>query len=115
MKMDNRQYATETYFPKGVYFEDAKEPVDCKDDLFTIYTETLEVGQKRGLSIVEMMNERVKSESNWDTKRVCYILISHGMWVDETALIMELLERDHALTTKYLQNINDYLRKKLLK
>lgn len=64
---------------------------------------------------MEMMNKRVKTESNWDRKRVCYILISHGMWVDETALIMELLERDSALTTKYLLNINDYLRKKILK
>ena len=45
MKMDNREYAKETYFPRGVYFEEPKEPADCKDDLFSIYTEDMETGQ----------------------------------------------------------------------
>ena len=36
------------------------------------------------------MNKRIYEESENDSKSVCYIIIGHGIWVDELAHIFDI-------------------------
>lgn len=38
------------------------------------------------------MNKRILDESENSTKNVCYLIITHGMWVDQCAHIFDYLE-----------------------
>lgn len=88
----NSEFMTNTYFPEGVHI---KQPEDCsvKEDIFDLYPEVLSECNYRGISIVERINQRIRSESKNDQKTICHLLVAHGEWVDKLGTIYHFLER----------------------
>ena len=100
------------WFPAGVGVHEAKdESVDYKDVLFEkdaqFFPESEEDATFRGISLVEMMNARIKSESwrphtqnndstpkpseNEGTRSICYLLVSHNSMVDIVGHVFDFM------------------------
>lgn len=88
MRRQNAEYATDEYFPSSVHFREPSEPVDYKDDILDIYPETREQATMRAATLYQLMNRRVEAESEKGKKRICYLIITHGLWVDSVAHIL---------------------------
>ena len=77
-------------FPKGITFKDQE---NYKDIIFALgpYTETKPQAYERGAQLIEEMNQRIHDESASGKGSVCYILVSHSIFVDETSHIFSHL------------------------
>lgn len=70
------------YFPEGVYFREPWPPADYKKEIFENFPESGQQGHLRGLSLIEMVNQRIREESDDGKKSICYLIISHKSFVD---------------------------------
>lgn len=89
MQYENALYSTKEYFPAGVTF---KELQDHKDEMFLAYPESSKTGIRRGISLIEKLNKAIEKESQNNTKKICYLIISHGRFVDELAYAFDILK-----------------------
>lgn len=51
--------ASDGYFPEGVNFHEPLAPADFKPTSFRSFPETLCMGKKRGIEMVEILNKRI--------------------------------------------------------
>lgn len=73
-------------FPENVNLKDSEAPSEnTKKSIFEKWPETQKEGQNRGFDLVEDMNKRILSECQNGSKQICYLIIGHGIWVNETA------------------------------
>lgn len=71
-------------FPKNINFKEPPGPIiDLKDYIFNIFPESKKQSLQRGLSLVELLNKRIQAESENGRYKVCYLIISHGTFIDE--------------------------------
>ena len=97
MQYENAIYSTTHMFPSGVDFlEPAKMSAnglapDDKEGVFKAFPENDEKCQKRGNELIEEMNKAILEESENGTKNVLFLMISHGIFVDQLANVMTFL------------------------
>lgn len=99
MLEDSSFYASKDFFPRGVdIVEPYRSEAPFRMRCLSMYPESRREGQERGVEIVEMMNERIEKESRIYGKahrlQICYLVITHGFFVDETAHIFDYLEKN---------------------
>lgn len=46
----------------------------------------------RAVDLVELLNTRVVAESENETKQICYLIVSHGRYVDDLSNIFKFLK-----------------------
>lgn len=96
MKYDCPEYASEKFFPKSIDFIEPPVPADFKEKLWECYPEGKQQAQNRGISIVEKINNDILEMSQKGEKSICYILVSHSVWVDETSNIFKFLQESES-------------------
>ena len=83
------KYKSKTYFnPKVNFIEPPNNSI--KNVIFKAYPETISDITDRSISIMEEMNNRLNFESEKGTKSVCYLIVTHGGFVDLHAYILEI-------------------------
>ena len=82
MCYENALYSTGRYFPYGVNFKEPAEPAPGKKEARWCFPEKEGDMQVRGMKMIEDMNKRILEESEGGTKRVCYLMITHAIFVD---------------------------------
>ena len=82
MCYQNALYSTGRYFPYGVDFKEPAEPALGKKEARWCFPEKEQPMQERGMKMIESMNKRIHEESEGGTKRVCYLIITHAIFVD---------------------------------
>ena len=84
----------EEFFPEGVGFLEPEPPADYKREIFRIHPETRKQGQSRGITLVELMNHRVRAKSQYGEKKICYLIVSHSIFVDSAACALDFLKQN---------------------
>ena len=115
MKAGNLEYRADGYyFPGAVSFVEGSE---YKEEIHATYPEAESQCRERGLELFEGMNRRIQEESEGNAKGVCYLIVAHGMWVDELAHIQEYLQSNEAVSSEIFASLEDeqnHCRTKLL-
>ena len=88
------------YSTGGVDFTEPAASQSYRDEMFSAFPETFEQAQVRGVAMYEHLNKKV-ADANYSRKRICYIIISHGMFVDLSANLLGLVKTEVLPTTLF--------------
>lgn len=97
----NPEFQNENYFSKGVQIKEP-ENADFKNDMGEIYPETYRHAHTRLTALLDIMNNRIKSESPNGEKQICHLIVTHAMQVDETSHVLEHIVNEFQCPWAYI-------------
>ena len=83
-----RRYRSEEFFPHGVSFVESPD-LDYKQEIQNPYPWTRHRYHIQAIELLEKIHKRVDLESYNGNKRICYLIVSHEFFVDNTAKALE--------------------------
>lgn len=118
MQFEEKYYFS--MFPGSVSFKEDKSAGadEVKDKVFNMEPEGKDKLKVRAISLVERMNRRANVEHNKGVRNVCYLIVSHGAYVDELKNILTVVAAGNEEEAKEepvdFLNMTDIRREKLL-
>lgn len=94
LQKNNKEYI----FPKDVIFKEPPAPIDFKEELLqkNIRENKKEV-KFRSISLFELMNKRTLEEVSAKNRKICYLIVSHGMFVDGQSQIYDFYKNNQQI------------------
>lgn len=83
--------------------------------MFSAYPEDADEVSYRKLLMFEHLNKRTYAESDLNKKRVCFLLITHGTFVDEMANIFKFIKKDQSVPPIRFPMLDYEVRQEMLK